>query len=80
MKLADFGRVKALILVSLSHLSTFVRQICLPDNLEITKGVFLVMTIIAFNPVKRDYSVNTEFQPSHEVVSEVSERAREQSE
>ena len=45
-----------------------------------TKGVFLVTTIIAFVSFERDLSVKTEFQPSHEGVSEVSERAREQSE
>ena len=47
------------------------------------KGVFLVKTAIAFLPIERVLSVNTdsyEFQPSHEGVSEVSERAREQSE
>ena len=32
-----------------------------------------------FVPVERDFSMNTEFQPSHEGVSEVSERARERS-
>ena len=43
-------------------------------------GVFLVTTKNAFLPVKHIYSVNTyEFQPSHEGVSEVSERARERS-
>ena len=47
------------------------------------KGVFLVTTTIAFVSFERNLSMNTdsyEFQPSHEGVSEVSERAREWSE
>ena len=50
------------------------------DVLNHTQGVFLVTTKNAFPPVKRDSSVNTDFQLSHERVREVSERACERSE
>ena len=49
-------------------------------NLLYKLGVFLVMMKNTFVPVKRDNTVNTySFQLSHQGVSEVSERAREQS-
>ena len=32
----------------------------MPETIKWTEGVFLVMTRIAFVPVKRDFSVNTD--------------------